>query len=123
MDVFHSETFSSKIKELMEEHHIPGFSIAVVHGDQVASTGYGYADVKSSKPCTADTLFDIASSSKSLTAAAVALLVDDDKKYPEVKYEAIMSHLLPDDFVMPKAEYTESVTVEDILSHRSGMPR
>ncbi|KAK6948902.1 hypothetical protein Daesc_008973 [Daldinia eschscholtzii] len=123
MDVFHSETFSSKIKELMEEHHIPGFSIAVVHGDQVASTGYGYADVKSSKPCTADTLFDIASSSKSLTAAAVALLVDDDTKYPEVKYEAIMSHLLPDDFVMPKAEYTESVTVEDILSHRSGMPR
>lgn len=90
---------------------------------EVASAGYGYADVESSKPCTADTLFDIASSSKSLTAAAVALLIDDDEKYPEVQYEAIMSRLLPDDFVMPSAEYTESVTVEDILSHRSGMAR
>ncbi|KAI1798563.1 beta-lactamase family protein [Daldinia bambusicola] len=123
MDIFHSEAFSSKIKQLMEEHHVPGFSIAIVHGNKVASAGYGCADVESSKPCTADTLFDIASSSKSLTAAAVALLVDDDEKYPEVKYEAIMSHLLPDDFVMSKPEYTESVTVEDILSHRSGMPR
>ncbi|KAI1464322.1 beta-lactamase family protein [Daldinia caldariorum] len=123
MDVFHSEAFSSKIKKLMEENHVPGFSIAIVHGDKVASAGYGYADVELSKPCTADTLFDIASSSKSLTAAAVALLTDDDEKYPEVRYEAIVSHLLPDDFVMPKPKYTESVTVEDILSHRSGMPR
>ncbi|KAF3069829.1 Protein flp [Daldinia childiae] len=123
MDVFHSEAFSSSIKELMDEHHVPGFSIAIVHNGKVASAGYGYADVESSKPCTADTLFDIASSSKSLTAAAVALLIDDDEKYPEVQYEAIMSRLLPDDFLMPSTEYTESVTVEDILSHRSGMPR
>ncbi|KFY02953.1 hypothetical protein O988_01771 [Pseudogymnoascus sp. VKM F-3808] len=66
------------------------------------------------------TLFDIASASKSLTAGAVGLLVDDDKKYPEVQYEATMSSLLPEDFVMCEG-YTENVTVEDILSHRTGM--
>ncbi|KAI0106037.1 beta-lactamase family protein [Daldinia grandis] len=123
MDLLYSKAFLSSIKELMNEHHVPGFSIAIVHNGKVASAGYGYADVESSKPCTADTLFDIASSSKSLTAAAVALLIDDDEKYPEVQYEAVMSQLLPDDFVMPSAGYTENVTVEDILSHRSGMAR
>ncbi|KAI7238835.1 beta-lactamase/transpeptidase-like protein [Hortaea werneckii] len=33
-----------------------------------------------------------------------------------------MSHLLPDDFVMQEQSYTNDVTVEDILSHRTGLP-
>lgn len=49
------------------------------------------------------------------------IAVDDDEKYPEVQYEAIMSSLLPEDFVMSEEGYTENVTVEDILSHRTGM--
>ena len=32
-----------------------------------------------------------------------------------------MSKLLPGDFVMPGEGYTETVTVEDVLSHRTGM--
>jgi len=70
-----------------------------------------------------DTLFDIASASKSLTAASVALLIYDDVNYPDVKWESTISKLLPDDFVMPTDEYTKAVTIEDILSHRSGMAR
>jgi CubicO group peptidase (beta-lactamase class C family) len=58
-----------------------------------------------------------------LTAAAVGLLVDDHENFPEVDYEATMSSLLPEDFVLSEAEYTEGVTLEDILSHRSGIPR
>lgn len=33
-----------------------------------------------------------------------------------------MSNLLPGDFVTSEAGYTESITVEDILSYRSGIP-
>lgn len=33
-----------------------------------------------------------------------------------------MSRLLRDDFVPAGLQYTENVTIEDILSHRSGMP-
>ena len=72
---------------------------------------------------TADTLFDCASLSKSLTAAAVSLLVDDNEKYPEVDWSTPVSRLLRDDFVLEDPYATENVTVEDILSHRSGMPR
>ena len=105
----------------MNQHHVPGLTIAVVQNDQIASAGYGKACLEPPLPCTADTLFDIASSAKSLTAASVGLLVDDNKDYPEVRYDARVSSLLPDDFVMPGFGYTEGVTVEDILSHRTGM--
>jgi CubicO group peptidase (beta-lactamase class C family) len=122
MDLFHSPDFPSHVEDLMKQHHVPGIAIAIVQNETIASAGYGKASLDPSAPCTADTLFDIASASKSLTAASVGLLVHDNEKYPDVQYEAIVSRLLPGDFVMPGTGYTESVTVEDLLSHRTGMP-
>jgi CubicO group peptidase (beta-lactamase class C family) len=72
--------------------------------------------------CTAETLFDLASTTKTNTAAAVALLVDDDDKYPKVKWTTSVSQLLPDDFMLPDPQLTKDVTIEDILSHRTGIP-
>lgn len=69
---------------------------------------------------TTDTLFDLASTSKTTTAAAVALLVDDDK-YPDVQWTTPVSKLLPDDFVLPNPHLTTEVSIEDILSHRTGI--
>jgi CubicO group peptidase (beta-lactamase class C family) len=121
MDFFNSPVFPSYVGALMDEHHVPGLAIAVVQNDQIASAGYGKAALDPAEPCTADTLFDVASSAKSLTAASVGLLVQDNENYPEVQYDATMSSLLPDDFVMSGVGYTEGVTVDDILSHRTGM--
>jgi CubicO group peptidase (beta-lactamase class C family) len=121
MEFFNSSIFPSYVEDLMTEHHVPGLAIAVVQNDQLASAGYGKTSLETSKPCTADTLFDVASSAKSLTAASVALLVADNENYPEMQYDTSMSSLLPDDFVMSGVGYTEGVTVEDILSHRTGM--
>ncbi|XXH06108.1 hypothetical protein Hte_012553 [Hypoxylon texense] len=123
MDLFQSEAFSSRVRDLMDEHHTPGLAIAVVKNNKTASKAFGYACLDPPEPATPDTLFDIASCSKSMTAAAVGLLVEDNDKYPEVQYDAIMSSLLPEDFVMPSAEYTDGVTVDDVLSHKTGMPR
>ncbi|RAO67209.1 uncharacterized protein BHQ10_003221 [Talaromyces amestolkiae] len=120
MDLLESTTFTSLVTDLMRQNKIPGLSIAIIHNDEVASTGYGLADYQNNTPCTGDTLFDIASCAKSLTAASVALLAED-KDYPEVHYEALMSDLLPDDFVMSEKSYTDGITVEDVLSHRTGM--
>ena len=122
MDFFDSQKFRSRVEELMKRHHYPGIAIAVVQDDQIKSAGFGLGTVDPPVPCTADTLFDIASSSKSLTAASVALLVRDEA-YPNVQWEAPMSQMLPDDFVMSNPKYTEEVTLDDIIGHRSGMPR
>jgi CubicO group peptidase (beta-lactamase class C family) len=80
---------------------------------------YGHAAFPENK-VNADTLFDLASASKTTTAAAVALLVQDEK-FPEVQWTTPVSKLLPDDFVLPDPRLTEEVTIEDILSHRSGL--
>ncbi|KAF5966172.1 hypothetical protein FBULB1_11790 [Fusarium bulbicola] len=121
MDLFDCPNFNDRIEALMQSNRVPGLSIAVVQGGQVKSAGYGFASVKSQEPCTADTLFDIASSSKSLTAAAIALLVED-ADFPEVQYDTIMSELLPEDFVMSDELHTNTVTVDDLLGHHTGMP-
>ena len=118
MDFFDSDEFTNHVLELLKEWNTPGVAVAIVQDEAVASRGYGQARLEPSKPMTPDTLLDIASSSKSLTAAATALLLDDHAW----KWETPMSKLLPEDFVMSRKEYTEGVTVEDVLSHRTGLP-
>ncbi|UPK95635.1 hypothetical protein LCI18_006570 [Fusarium solani-melongenae] len=122
MELFCSPDFALHIKELARRNRAPGLSIAVVQNDRVESAGFGMASIEHDKPCTADTLFDIASSSKSLTAASIGLLVDDNENYPQIQYDSVMSELLPDDFVMAEDEYTKGITIDDILGHRTGMP-
>ena len=122
MDFVRSTTFSALVTDLLRQNKIPGLSIAIVHNNEIASKGYGITNLADGSPCTGGTLFDIASCSKSLTAAAVALLVDDEK-HPDIQYDALMSDLLPDDFVMAEQGYTDRITVQDILSHKTGMAR
>lgn len=121
MDYLNSEAFAGRVKYLMQKHHVPGVSIAITSDKGDASRSFGHASLEPESPCTPETLFDIASASKSLTAAAVALLVEDDA-YPHVKWDTPAVKLLPDDFVLSDEKYTNEVTVEDILSHRSGFP-
>ena len=117
----HSEAFAAKIKELMQEYRVPGVSVATTSNTGDAAKGFGLASQEPEVPCTSETLFDIASASKSMTAAAVALLVEDEA-YPQVRWDTPVANLLPDDFVLSDERYTHEVTVEDILSHRSGFP-
>ncbi|KAM0281085.1 hypothetical protein ACHAO9_010925 [Fusarium lateritium] len=121
MELFNSQNFHSHVEDLMRQNRVPGLSIAIIQGDQTRSAGFGLSSATHQTPCTADTLFDIASSSKSLTGVAIALLVND-KKHPEIQYDALMSELLPDDFVLSEDSYTKVVTIDDLLGHRTGMP-
>lgn len=58
---------------------------------------------------------------KAFTATAISLLVDDDEQFPEVQWTTPVANLIGDDFVLSDSR-TNQVTVEDILSHRSGLP-
>lgn len=69
-----------------------------------------------------ETLFHCASMTKAFTAAAVSLLVDDNEQYPSIQWTTPVSEIIRDDFVLSDPTYTENVTIEDILSHRSGLP-
>src|SRR6188474_829991 len=59
------------LAERMRRYHVPGLSIAVfAHGEIVWAKGYGVADLDTGAPVTASTLFQAASISKPVNAAA-----------------------------------------------------
>lgn len=106
-----------------EDTPLPGgIAIAVVQGDRTGSTAFSStASVDSLVPCTADTMFDIASSSKPLTAASIGSLVGDTTK-PNVRRDAIMSALPQEDFQLSGQKATAEVTLDDVVGHKSGLP-
>jgi hypothetical protein len=53
---------------------------------------------------------------------SISLLVDDNDMFPDMQYDAVMSTLLPEDFVMSGEGYTEGVTVEDTIEHCLASP-
>lgn len=121
MDLIEASSFRQHAEALLKQYHLPGMSITISQNDEIKSAVFGVTSHTSEKPCSADTLYDIASCSKSLTAASVALLVHDNEMFPEIQWTTPVNELLPEDFVMPTPELTKRVTVEDILSHRTGM--
>jgi len=64
-------------RALVVEENLPGLSIAVaVDGETVWAEGFGWADVERRAPVTPLTRFRLGSVSKTLTAAAIALLYE-----------------------------------------------
>ena len=54
----------------------------------------------------------------------MSLLVDSEEEaYKDIKWTTPISTLIGDDFVLPDYYATTHTTLEDALSHRSGMPR
>ncbi|PVH88479.1 beta-lactamase/transpeptidase-like protein [Cadophora sp. DSE1049] len=112
--------FDDLVSETMRRWNVPGLSTAVIDNDTVLAKGYGYSQYPD-KPVKPDTLFNAASMAKAFTATAVSLLVDDDEQFPDVKWTTPVANLIGDDFVLSDNR-TNQVTVEDILSHRTGLP-
>lgn len=98
---------------------IPGASLAIIKDDKVILlTGLGYRDLKDKKPVTPDTLFAIGSSTKAFTSMIMAMAADEGK----VKFSDSPKKYLPY-FRMFDPETDKNITISDILSHRSGLPR
>lgn len=49
------------------------------------------------------------------------MLVDDEEKYPKIKWKTPLNKIIREDFVLPDEYATSHVTLEDALSHRSGL--
>lgn len=93
----------------------PAVSVAVVkQGQPVLTRGYGVRAIGGSA-VDEHTHFAIASNTKAVTAAALAILVDEGK----VKWDEPVRTYLPE-FSLSKPELNQLVTVRDLISHRIG---
>ena len=73
---------------------------------------------------TPENLFYTASTTKSFTAAAVSLLIDDSANSSErLSWQVPLVRVIREDFVLADEYASNHVTIEDALSHRTGMPR
>ncbi|WP_175412981.1 serine hydrolase domain-containing protein [Clostridium sp. AWRP] len=113
MKVFMDNTFQKKMKE----QHVPGAVITVVKdGKVIFSKGYGYADLENKVPVTPDkTLVRIASVSKLFTYTAMMQLSEQGK----VDLKADVNKYLKGYTL--KNKYSNPVTVEELLTHTSGI--
>ena len=64
-----------------------------------------------------------ASTTKAFTAAAMSFLVDDNENYSQIQWDTPISQIIREDFVLKDEHITNYATIEDTLSHRTGMPR
>jgi CubicO group peptidase (beta-lactamase class C family) len=102
----------------MELFQVPGMAIAVVRGGElVHARGYGVREIGRPEPVDADTLFQIASLTKAMTAAVLGMLVDEGK----LGWDERVIDPLPE-FRMKDPWVTREFTVRDLLTHRSGLP-
>ncbi|WP_439682686.1 Beta-lactamase [Cupriavidus oxalaticus] len=103
---------------LMASSGVPGMAIAVVRGNQaVYARGFGRRLVTDPAPVDADTVFQLASVSKSVGATVVARQVGRGS----IGWDTPVIQHLPW-FALSDAETTEAVTIGDLYAHRSGLP-
>lgn len=113
------DQYRREIPQLMEEQGVPGLAVAVVDDQGILwSEGFGVADSHESAPVTPDTTFSLQSTSKTFTATAVLLAVQDgllDLDEPITTY-------VPGFTVQSIFEdHPESrITLRHLLSHTAG---
>ncbi len=112
--------FSAWMNGQIAYRGLPGIAIGVVYDQQLVwSTGFGYADVANKVAMTPQTKFRMASHSKLFTAIAMMQLREDGK----LRLDDPVSRYLPWFKAKPAGDDDGQVTVEQLLSHSSGLQR
>src|SRR4051812_34385565 len=63
----------------MADYHIPGVALGVWQSGKTTTQGFGITNTEDPLPVTADTIFPLASISKTVTATAMMRLVDEGR--------------------------------------------
>jgi CubicO group peptidase (beta-lactamase class C family) len=113
------DSFAQYIQDSMASWNCPGVVVAIVKGDDILhQSAHGLRDVENQLPMTEDTRFAMASVTKSFTAMSAALLVDQGA----LDWDKPVREYIPE-FILTDPYVSEHITVRDMLSHRTGLPR
>lgn len=106
------------IGKAMQDYQVPGATVAVVKDGQVVlAKGFGVRDVTKPDPVDENTIFQLASVTKSFTGAAAGSVVDEGK----LDWDTPITNYLPE-FVGYDPYMTRWMTERDLLAMRTGWP-
>ncbi|QRQ63453.1 serine hydrolase [Sphingobacterium multivorum] len=107
------------IKSRMEFYQVPGVSIAVIKNAEILwSKTYGFADLDSKTPVRSNTLFQVASMSKPVSAYAALKEVELGKLASNADVNLYLKS-----WKIPENNWTraKNVTLKNIISHTAGL--
>ncbi len=114
-----SKTIDDIANKLLADWKAPGLALAVVKDGQIVhAAGYGFKNVEKKEPMTADTLLAIGSCTKAFTTATIASLVEQGV----LDWDRPVNQYWPEFRIVDPAT-TQFVTLRDMVSHRTGLPR
>jgi len=101
----------------MESRHVPGFSVAVVKGEDIVwSKGFGYSNLEREIPASPETVYRVASVSKPVIATGLLQWMERGRFHLDDPVNELI------DDVKIQTEFEEQPTVRNLLSHTSGLP-
>lgn len=102
------------IARQMAINHVPGVAVAIVRDSRIVKMrGYGLANLEWRQPVTADTAFQLASSTKPFTGMLLMRLQEEGK----LNLSDSLAKYLPD-----APEGWRAVTLRQLVDHSSGIP-
>ena len=114
------DSLAEIMSEVVKDKQVAGVSFVVVHkGEVVYREGFGYADIESRRPFTAEELLPIASVSKPFMASVVMALVDQGK----LKLDDLVEKYLPEfkgKRVQGGKQPAKPMTIRQLISHTGG---
>jgi CubicO group peptidase (beta-lactamase class C family) len=112
--------FESWVKEQMDFNGYPGLSVGIVYDQQlIYAKGFGLCDRENKVPASPTTIYRIASITKTFTATALLILRDEGK----LRLDDPVQKYLP--WFKIKSKYADGgpITIEQLITHTSGLPR
>jgi D-alanyl-D-alanine carboxypeptidase len=110
----HADTVDDYVRAEMQKRHIPGMTVAVLRNNKlIKESAYGLASLEHSVATKTDTVYTLASMTKTFTASAIMLLVQDGR----IALDDSITKILPQ---LPAA--WAGITLRHCLSHTSGLP-
>ncbi len=109
------EQLSSLITAKMAEYSVPGVAFGVVKAGRTTVRGFGVTNIDDPLPITPDTIFPVASISKTITAMAIMRLVEQGK----LDLEAPVQKYLPG-FRVQDERVSREVAIWHLLTHTPG---
>ena len=107
------------IPNYLRNNNIPGVEIALIKGGNVVWTeGFGVTNTITKESVTSNSLFEVASNSKVVTAYMALRLVDEGK----ISLEKPLHAYLSEDW-LPPSVYRDSIKLNHVLSHSSGLSK